>query len=61
MMTASDVVCPKCHEWRTTLITEINDPMGKRFYCCCCSHEFDPKFCTRPPVSVDANKRDPLR
>ena len=34
------VVCPKCHEDRVTLIHEISDPMGKRFYCCCCGHEF---------------------
>ena len=35
------VVCPKCGEDRSpTMISEINDPMGKRFYCCCCGHEF---------------------
>lgn len=34
------VACPRCTEDRPTLITEINDPMGKRYYCCVCGYEF---------------------
>jgi len=40
MTTFSDVACPKCHEWRASLITKITDPMGERYYCCVCAHEF---------------------
>lgn len=34
------IPCPKCKEDRPTLISEINDPMGKRYFCCLCAHEF---------------------
>lgn len=34
------VVCPKCGEDRVTLVTEVIDPMGKRWFCSVCAHEF---------------------
>lgn len=40
MVTPGRVTCPKCLEDRPTLISEITDPLGKRFYCCVCGHEF---------------------
>lgn len=35
-------MCPRCGEDRPTLITEVIDPMGRRFYCCMCAFEFKP-------------------
>lgn len=35
-----DIACPKCGEDRPTLITEVVDPMGRRFFCAVCAHEF---------------------
>jgi formate dehydrogenase maturation protein FdhE len=32
--------CPKCGEWRATLISQITDPLGERYYCAVCAHEF---------------------
>lgn len=42
MATVGTVTCPQkgCGEDRVSLIHEINDPMGKRYYCCVCGHEF---------------------
>jgi transposase-like protein len=34
------VVCPKCGEDRVTLVTEVIDPMGKRWFCSVCACEF---------------------
>lgn len=34
------VPCAKCGEDRPTLISEINDPLGKRYFCGVCAHEF---------------------
>lgn len=42
MVTLSAVTCPRCREDRASLITEINDPMGRRYYCCVCGLEFKP-------------------
>jgi hypothetical protein len=41
--------CPKCGEWRATLISQIIDPMGKRYYCSVCAHEFKIKGLNAPP------------
>jgi ribosomal protein S27AE len=40
MVTFSKVTCPKCGEWRETLITLVIDPLGERYYCGVCAHEF---------------------
>lgn len=42
MITPGAVTCPQkgCGEDRPTLIHKITDPMGERFYCCVCGHEF---------------------
>lgn len=40
MVTPGTVVCEKCGEDRPTLIHKIVDPLGERFYCCVCGHEF---------------------
>lgn len=37
---SGEVACPRCHEDRVSLIHEITDPMGKRYYCCVCGYEF---------------------
>lgn len=37
-----EVACPRCHEDRVSLIHEIVDPLGTRFYCCVCACEFRP-------------------
>ena len=34
------VACPKCHEDRVTLVTEVIDPMGRRWFCSVCAHEW---------------------
>ena len=57
MTTFSAVACPKCGEWREKLITPIDDPMGKRFYCCVCAHEFRESFCTPPAPESNSKKR----
>jgi hypothetical protein len=49
MVTFSEVTCPRCLEWRETMITVVIDPMGKRYYCGCCSHEF--KAPCSPPAA----------
>ena len=41
MITFAEVPCPKCGEWRSTLITIVIDPLGKRFSCDCCAFEYD--------------------
>jgi len=40
MAIVGDVVCPHCDEDRVSLIHEIKDTLGKRYYCCVCGHEF---------------------
>jgi hypothetical protein len=55
MITPGAVVCPKCTEDRPTLISEINDPMGKRYYCCVCGHEF------REGSELSAPKRNTIK
>ena len=62
MVTFSSVSCPRCQEWRASLITEITDPMGQRYYCCVCACEFRlESFRTTEPISTHAKERDPLR
>ena len=40
MVKVGAITCPKCGEDRETLITEVIDPMGKRWFCSVCAHEF---------------------
>lgn len=40
MVKIGDVVCPRCGEDRETLVTPVEDPMGKRWFCSVCAHEF---------------------
>jgi hypothetical protein len=61
MITFSAVTCPKCHEWRATMITEVIDPMGKRYFCGCCAHEFRATSSELSTGSQDKiGVRDPL-
>lgn len=34
------IICPKCGEDRVSLVTAVIDPMGKRWFCAVCAHEF---------------------
>lgn len=54
MVPSGEITCPKCGEDRGTLISEINDPRGKRFYCCVCGHEFRESLRTPPEVPVNS-------
>jgi hypothetical protein len=56
MIAFSAVTCPKCQEWRATMITEVIDPMGKRYFCGCCAHEF--KALDSPPAVDTPLPRD---
>lgn len=50
-----DVVCPKCHECSTTLVTEVRDYRGWRYFCAVCAHDW--------PVEVSertSQKRDTM-
>jgi hypothetical protein len=40
MTIVGDVACPRCGEDRVTMITEVIDPMGRRYFCCLCALEF---------------------
>jgi hypothetical protein len=61
MITFADVPCPKCGEWRTSLITTVIDPMGKRFSCDCCAHEYRETSSELSTTSQDTMRvRDPL-
>lgn len=40
MVTPGTVTCPKKGCGEDVMIDEINDPMGKRFFCRVCAHEF---------------------
>lgn len=42
------ITCTKCGEDRPTLIHEITDPLGKRYYCCVCGHEFQSSELSQP-------------
>jgi transposase-like protein len=53
-MTFSAVTCPKCGEWRATLVTEVIDPMGKRWFCSVCAHEFKEKVLNSEEKTVDS-------
>lgn len=47
------IICPKCGEDRPTLVTEVIDPLGKRYFCSLCAHEF--RIGLRTPVEKSAN------
>lgn len=51
-MQPGPVSCTKCGEDRPTLISEIIDPMGKRYYCCVCAHVFWVKRSEHSPDPV---------
>ena len=40
MVKVGEITCPKCGEDRETLITPVIDPLGKRWFCSVCAHEF---------------------
>jgi hypothetical protein len=61
MITFAEVSCPKCGEWRSTLITIVIDPMGKRYSCDCCAHEFKDTSSELSTVTQATMRvRDPL-
>ena len=49
---SGEITCPRCGEDRPTLITEVIDPMGRRFYCAVCAHEFK-KGLNAPTIPID--------
>lgn len=55
------VTCGKCGEDRPTLIHEITDPRGTRFYCCVCGHEFAKGSELSPSSRTTIALRDSLR
>lgn len=42
MVKIGEVACPKCGEDRETLVSEVIDLMGQRYFCSVCAHEFRP-------------------